>query len=53
MKPFAKGPPYGHTSSGATRWMMRSSNGSQWATQYRYYRDEVEKWWFAKPLWPL
>ena len=35
------------------RWLMRSSNGSCWATKGRYLAAEVNEWWFAKPLMPV
>ena len=49
-----KGPAGGHTGTKqAVRWMMKSSNGTQWETRGRYYREEVNAWQCSKPLWPV
>lgn len=32
-----------------TRWLMRSSNGSLWATEHRYTEAEVKTWQCSQP----
>ena len=36
-----------------TRWIMRSHDGSLWATLWAYTEDEVHHWQLSKPVRPL
>jgi len=38
---------------GATRWYMRSSNGSEWTTRGYYTRGEAMQFLGAEPLGPI
>jgi len=36
-----------------TRWIMRSSNGSEWETTGRYTAEQLVNWVCSKPVRPI